>query len=67
MTHGFLNLRVLKKPLPQPAKTRTPATGTGLSEIPQGYPWYSLVGGHVKGSLTRKKYMGNEIWSLISF
>ena len=25
------------------------------------------VGGHVKGSLTSKKYMRNEIWSLISF
>ena len=25
------------------------------------------VGGHVKGSLTNKKYMRNEIWSLISF
>jgi len=25
------------------------------------------VGGHVKGSLTSKKYMQNEIWSLISF
>lgn len=25
------------------------------------------VGGHVKGSLTTKKYMRNEIWSLISF
>src|SRR5437660_10353935 len=24
------------------------------------------VGGHVKGSLTNKKYMRNEIWSLIS-
>jgi hypothetical protein len=25
------------------------------------------VGGHVKGSITSKKYMRNEIWSLISF
>jgi len=25
------------------------------------------VGGHVKGSLTSKKYMRNELWSLISF
>jgi hypothetical protein len=25
------------------------------------------VGGHVKGTLTNKKYMCNEIWSLISF
>ena len=25
------------------------------------------VGGHVKGSLTSKKYMRNEIWALISF
>ncbi|KAJ7133233.1 hypothetical protein C8R44DRAFT_577291, partial [Mycena epipterygia] len=25
------------------------------------------VGGHVKGSLTSKKYMRNEVWSLISF
>jgi hypothetical protein len=25
------------------------------------------VGGHVKGSLTSKKYMRNEIWSLVSF
>lgn len=25
------------------------------------------VGGHVKGTLTNKKYMRNEIWSLISF
>jgi hypothetical protein len=25
------------------------------------------VGGHVKGSITNKKYMRNEIWSLISF
>jgi hypothetical protein len=25
------------------------------------------VGGHVKGSMTSKKYMRNEIWSLISF
>jgi hypothetical protein len=25
------------------------------------------VGGHVKGSTTSKKYMRNEIWSLISF
>ena len=25
------------------------------------------VGGHVKGSLTSKKYMRNEIWSLLSF
>lgn len=25
------------------------------------------VGGHVNGSLTSKKYMRNEIWSLISF
>ncbi len=25
------------------------------------------VGGHVKGSVTSKKYMRNEIWSLISF
>jgi len=25
------------------------------------------VGGHVKGSATSKKYMRNEIWSLISF
>ena len=25
------------------------------------------VGGHVKGSITSKKYMWNEIWSLISF
>ena len=25
------------------------------------------VGGHVKGSLTNKKYMRNEIWSLVSF
>ena len=25
------------------------------------------VGGHVKGSITSKKYMKNEIWSLISF
>jgi hypothetical protein len=25
------------------------------------------VGGHVKGSITSKKYMCNEIWSLISF
>ena len=25
------------------------------------------VGGHVKGSLTSKKYMCNELWSLISF
>src|ERR1700722_691539 len=25
------------------------------------------VGGHIKGSLTNKKYMRNEIWSLISF
>ena len=25
------------------------------------------VGGHVKGSLTAKKYMRNEVWSLISF
>jgi len=26
-----------------------------------------MVGGHVKGSVTAKKYMRNEIWSLISF
>jgi hypothetical protein len=26
-----------------------------------------VVGGHVKGSATSKKYMRNEIWSLISF
>jgi hypothetical protein len=25
------------------------------------------IGGHVKGSITSKKYMRNEIWSLISF
>ena len=25
------------------------------------------LGGHVKGSITSKKYMRNEIWSLISF
>src|SRR5436190_23295682 len=25
------------------------------------------VGGHVKGSLTNKKYMRNEIWALTSF
>ena len=25
------------------------------------------VGGHVKGSLTLKKYMRNEVWSLISY
>jgi hypothetical protein len=25
------------------------------------------VGGHVKGSLTSKKYMCNEIWALITF
>ncbi|KIM46620.1 hypothetical protein M413DRAFT_55253, partial [Hebeloma cylindrosporum] len=25
------------------------------------------VGGHVKGSLTSKKYMNNEIWSLLAF
>ena len=25
------------------------------------------IGGHVKGSITRKKYMRNEIWSLIAF
>src|ERR1700735_3586910 len=25
------------------------------------------IGGHVKGSITSKKYMKNEIWSLISF
>ena len=25
------------------------------------------IGGHIKGSLTSKKYMRNEIWSLISF
>ena len=25
------------------------------------------VGGHVKGSITSKKYMKNEIWSLINF
>jgi hypothetical protein len=25
------------------------------------------VGGHVKGSITSKKYMRNEIWALISF
>src|SRR5580765_1255604 len=25
------------------------------------------VGGHVKGSLTSKKYMRHELWSLISF
>ena len=25
------------------------------------------VGGHVKGSLTSKKYMRNEVWSLFSY
>ena len=25
------------------------------------------VGGHVKGSLTSKKYMRNEVWSLLCF
>ena len=25
------------------------------------------IGGHMKGSITSKKYMRNEIWSLISF
>src|SRR5215475_2514352 len=25
------------------------------------------IGGHVKGSITTKKYMRNELWSLISF
>jgi hypothetical protein len=25
------------------------------------------IGGHVKGSITSKKYTRNEIWSLISF
>ena len=25
------------------------------------------IGGHIKGSITSKKYMQNEIWSLIAF
>ena len=25
------------------------------------------IGGHVKGSITSKKYMRNEIWALIAF
>ena len=28
---------------------------------------FDCVGGHVKGFITSKKYMRNEIWSLISF
>ncbi|KDR65411.1 hypothetical protein GALMADRAFT_30876, partial [Galerina marginata CBS 339.88] len=41
--------------------------GIGHEEKPHILDDIDHVGGHVKGSLTNKKYMRNEIWSLMSF